>query len=288
MNLQKMLNVFILIFLIVNVGLYFFIDWQDKDEYILSEERKDLLADVLDKENILLYKEPIDYYPRPELNVHQPVQLEKGLMEKMLGDDLGKMTIADESYAYEMGTEKLIFDHSNEKKPVFYSASEPTYVPKVYTKEGYDEIVKTFVEDFTLGEGQYVLTDDRKLEDENAYIYYFNEQFEGELIFSNEVVVKVVEKSGITEARAIRYEPYGYDDAVRELYGVDEAIYSLIAEVDKDPEEQWKITDIDIGYYIGQDDSNDIYNMSIEPYYRIKLSTGVTFFINAYTNELVQ
>lgn len=288
MNIQRMLNVFILIFLAINVILFYTVNYLGKETYTLTYEQEALLKEVTDAKNIVLYTTPPEFSPKPRLIIRKPIIDEKALMDRMFGEEEQlQPTFSDDQHIRETEKAKLTFNFGKENGLVYYAAKEVTYVPAVFNDDGYDRIVKDFVSDFTLDNGNFELVDERESSDRSSIIYYFNERFQGELLLCNEVVVKLVREKGITEARVIRYVPQAYEETVRELYAVDEAIYGLMAAVNKDPEEVWRITDMEIGYHLGPDDVSRLYNMAIEPYYQLKLGTGDTFLINAYTKELI-
>ena len=283
MNMQKMLNGFIMIFLIINIGLFIFIYQREVSRYTLSDERISQLENILDKNDIYLLDHLPDSYPKSKLRVSMPVDTEKELVEGFFKDEEARFIISSSAHTHETSKERLTFDQVNEKGRVFYGSSEPTFVPENLSDHEKLKIAADFVDEMTLGKGKYALTDQRDGDDFS--IYYFNEQFLGELIFSNETIVRIEEK-GITEARAIRYVPQGLVGDAFEIFPADEALYKFMSYIRAFEDTTITITDLDLGYAIGQSTLENVIWMDIEPYYRIKLSTGQTYFINAYTNEI--
>ncbi|VDN48052.1 conserved protein of unknown function [Petrocella atlantisensis] len=283
MNMQKMLNGFIMIFLIINLGLFLFIYQRDVSRHTLSGERIDQLERILEKNDIYLLDHLPDFHPKSKLRVSMPVDIEKELVEVFFQNEEVRFTISANAHTHETAVERLTFDQVNEKGRVFYGSNEPTFVPKNLLGHEKLKSANDFVDKMTLGKGKYELTDQR---DGDVFsIYYYNERFLGELIFSNETVVRMEEK-GITEARAIRYVPQGFVGNPLELFPADEALYKFMSYIRAFEDTTLTITDFDLGYAIGQSPLENVIWMEIEPYYRIKLSTGQTYFINAYTNEI--
>ncbi len=69
-----MLNVLIVIFLVMNVGLYFYNENQETSNYTLTEERADLVKDVLENKDIELGDNcPREYFPMPMLIIKPPI-----------------------------------------------------------------------------------------------------------------------------------------------------------------------------------------------------------------------
>jgi len=283
MNMQKMLNGFIMIFLIINVGLFLFIHQREVTRYTLSNERIDQLESILEKNNIYLLDYLPDFYPKSKLRVSMPVDIEKELVEGFFRNEEARFIITANAHTHETDEERLTFDQVNEKGRIFYGSSAPTFVPNNLLGHEKLKTAYDFVKEMTLGKGKYELTDQRDGDDFS--IYYYNERFLGELIFSNETVVRI-EDQGITEARAIRYVPQGFVGSPFELFPADEALYKFMSYIRAFEDTTITITDFDLGYAIGQSTLENVVWMEIEPYYRIKLSTGQTYFINAYTNEI--
>lgn len=67
----------------------------------------------------------------------------------------------------------------------------------------------------------------------------------------------------------------------------EEMLYNLGERIGKDKEEQTIIKEIDIGYDAGDRMYQESKQDYIEPYYRIELLDGQVYYINAYTNEIV-
>lgn len=288
MNIQRMLNVFLLIFILINLALYWYIDRIEEDKYYLSREREDLLGDVLNTNNIVLYVELPQFYPRPRLIIFEPEDREKELMESMFEGEVRRPpSYSDDTHIQETVSGRLTFDRSTEVGMIFYKANEVKYKPLVNDEQSKRAIVDEFVSDFTLDIGDFTETDSRPDSEGSSTIYYYNELLEGELLFCNEVLVKLETGVGITEARTIRYEPYEFEEVAYPLLPIDEVIYNLMPTMLDDSQTNKRITAIDIGYYLGTEDRNDLVNLPIEPHYRIKLGSGETHYVNAYTNEVV-
>ncbi|MDF1616445.1 hypothetical protein [Petrocella sp. FN5] len=283
MNMQKMLNGFIIIFLVINVGLFLFIYQRENTRYTLSSERVIQLENILEKNNIYLLDHLPNFYPKSRLRVSMPIDMEKELVEGFFLDEAVRFIISANAHTHETSRERLTFDQVNEKGRVFYGSSEPTFVPKNLLDHEKIKTASQFVKEMTQSKGKFELTDQRDGDDFS--IYYYNERFLGELIFSNETVVRI-EKEGITEARAIRYVPQGFVGSPLEIFPADEALYKFMNYIRAFEETSIMITDLDLGYAIGQSTLENVIWIEIEPYYRIKLSTGQTYFINAYTNEI--
>jgi len=293
MNSQKMMTVLIIFFLIINIGLFQYGVYQDKIKYTLSQERTNQVRIILEKNNILIYDHLPDFYPKQPLIVAKPDNLELELVDLFFGNSDRRIEYLETSRRYTDGydqekeTKHLTFVQGAEKGRIYYGSAQPIYQQKTYgDRTSMLIIAEQFLEDFTLNLGEYQLTDERNGEKKSFYLYFFNEIFRDTLLFCNEVIVKV-EPSGVTEARGIRYVPLDFEGEAKRIYPIDEVLYKFMLFVKKEELGDVRITDIDIGYDLGQDIESQETYMVIEPYYRIKVGSGETYYINAYTNIMI-
>lgn len=285
MNMGRVINIFILIFIILNLGLFYVNYKNTENAYDLSDERSAQLSRVLASNQMSYYGFLPKHYPRARLVVLEPENQEGALVEAMFGNEEHE-TDYSKAHVHTFGNEELTFSQGTEKGLIFYGASEPEYVPTKYDKVGKAQAVSTFVNDISLGNDQFELVDTRDSKDFD--VYYFNERFEEELMFCNEVVVKLTDKLGITEARMVRFVPLMFEETTREIYPVDEVLYKFIYYIREMSEEPVGISSVDIGYDLGPDNAGGWRSQILDPYYKIKLASGTTYSINAYTNEIVE
>lgn len=296
MDVRRMMNLFILLFALINVILFFLNQQIGAVSYFLPTEANELMIEVLEGEAIEVeFDQNVTYAPRARLIIRGAdfSRDEQAIRSKMLHGEMKNPQYGDDatSHVYETldGNERLTFNRGAEAGEIYYAAIEPYYIPETYTPAAYGSLAQSFVEDLTLGEGSFELTDSQKGED--FTLYYFHERYQGELLFCNEVVVKIVEEKGITEARAIRYKPYepnAFEGDLLALRPLDQAMYQFMYHFRSLTEEAVTIEHVSIGYYLGPDDRNDLISLAIEPHYQIRLSTGETYYINAYTNNIVE
>lgn len=296
MNVQKMLNIFILLFVLINAVLYYVNDQQSSGAFQLTQSRQQQLIQILRDNDIEVETTQLldtVYSPKRRLIIRGEVfnSSEKDIRARLMSEDLDDLSdpkYSDNDHIHENvdGTIRLTFHQGDEKGRIYYRATEPTYVPEDYTTASYDQLVNQFVQDVTLDNEGFELTDKRMRMDEDFQIYYFNERYENELLFCNEVVVKLEEQVGITEAKAIRYEPFAFEGDVTDLYPLDEVLYRLMFHIKEVNDKPVRISSIEIGYDFGPDGRNDLISMTVEPYYRVKLTSGDVYYVNAFTNEI--
>lgn len=297
MHLQKMLNFMIAIFLIINIGLYFYNGYNDSVKYTLSSSRTDMLSEVVADNGVLLYSHyPKEYYPMPKLVIREPAHNEGQLVGTFFGESSVRI-FSEEENRYSNGIaeqeETLIIKikKNDQSGLVYYNNKEPELtISSIRNSIEMQEMVKPFVSTITLKQGEFELVDERMDKNEQDARLEYNERFEDALLFCNEVIIRISEVNGaygITEATSIRYEPLYFTEEKYQIYPADEVLYKFLLYIEEEGLEDVRITKVEIGYLLGPDGLRDLKSDEIEPYYRIRTGDGQEFYINAYTNELL-
>lgn len=293
MQIQKMLNVLILIFLLINIGVFFYLRYEDQSTYTMDQERIEQVRSVLEEEGILIYTTIIDnYHPMPRLAINEPEDMTNDAVMLFFDSEPSWKFLEDEEKRYEeVGedgniTAVLKINQRSERGRITYTDTMPEYVSEDFNSIIDNQVIaKKFVKDITMEQGDYVMIEKKENKDKAFYFFSFNEKFEGALLFCNEVRLKL-EKNGISEAVAIRYVPAYFTEESTDIYPADEVLYKFAVYVETQQIKDVRITAMDIGYHLGPDGLYDLKTTEIGPYYRIKIASGQTFYINAYTNEM--
>lgn len=286
MNMNRLVSILIVVFLILNGVLYMRLNQENANIYSLSAESYTQLTEILEQNDIILYAPLPKNYPRAKLVILSPLNKEDDINDVMLTGESMPLSISGDNQIHQTENEKLTYDHGEDKGMIYYASSNPTYKPKDYSLASYRAVADQFVLDITLNNEAFEWSDTR--EGEGFKVYYYNERFQQELLFCNEVLVKIEDRVGITEARTIRYVPYAFEEAEYALHSVDEALYRFMFYIRERSDVSLRITSVDIGYFLGPDDTNDLVSLSLEPHYRIKLGSGKVYYVNAYTNDIVE
>lgn len=294
MNWSKVLTVMILVFLCINVFLFGYQRFYERDRYTLSKEREAQLNSYVNQEGVVLYYVIPSYYPKSALELNAPKVEKEEIAKRILGDmqesRLENTTLAERRFN---DNESLTFYAGDQQGLVFYKSTKSSYVPKDMTISNVDATAIRFAKDLFGADTDMVVTY-RKINDagtEEGYLVELNEQYKDTIIFQTYVKLQIT-KDGIKEAIGIRYEPIDFVGVKKNIYPFDEVIYSLmyylkddLAKISVDPKKT--IKDIDIGYYqIDVDQRKIVYQ--VEPYYRVIFTDGETYFINAYTNDITK
>lgn len=294
MQMQKMLNVLILLFLMINIGLFFYLAYEEESTYTLTNERKEQVQAILELNDIKISAGMLtEFYPKAMLVVTEPDEMNYDSVALFFDDNVAPVgKFSDEEYRYSdpQGVDAAVLriNRQTEKGRITYTDSDDNlpYVSEDFTSIiKNQEIAKAFVDDFTTGDGVFEVTDQKENTDKGYYFFFYNERFEDELLFCNEVRLRI-EKKGISEAVGIRYNPSYFLEEKMAIFPPDEMLYKFMIFVRDEGLKNVEITAMDLGYHIGPDGLHDLRSVEIEPYYRIKISAGQTYYINAFTNEM--
>jgi len=302
MNWNKVLNVFIIIFLLINIALAYYQVEHRKAVYTLPHERGIQMQQVLNSKGIIIRDYIPNFYPKKKIELSMPQYDRKSMIENVIGkvydsridgDSLGEIVSnADNGLGYD---ESLTFYTGEQEGYVYYHGEKSKYVPSDLTYNGVDEVAMKFAKDLFGDDVDMVVTYRTEVKNENnvseGYSIEMNERFgrEGDMIFQTFIKLYIT-IDGIKEALAIRYTPIDYTGPSQNIYPFDEAAYSFMYHIEDEvakEEQGLSILHIDIGYYNIDIDVKKLSNV-LEPHYRIITASGDVYYINAYTNVVVE
>lgn len=286
MNWSKTLTVLIIVFLILNIGLWRIYEFENQKQYTLSQENEQRIKKILLDNNIIMYELLPNYFPMQKLSVEYISVDQEKVVKSIFGKIIPVSINNESSKSYQMGTEKIIFKMQEEKGKILYENPKGrAKVEDFNNKSLIEKNAKSFAEDLTLGASDLKLI--RYLEiKENYYVLEFCETYQDNILFTSYVKIKYT-IDGITEAEAFRYRPIGMIGNKRNIYPPDEVLYNFMQVIRQESEnEPIFIKGIDIGYNIGLESQGDEITATAIPYYRILLDTGEIYYINAYKNEV--
>lgn len=286
MNFGRVLNIFIIIFLIANIVLYGVFEYNNRRQYTITKEQEIQLNEILAEKNIYIYCLLPKYEPRKKMLVKH---------EEVAKDELVK-EFFDKSYMYKLQSYQEIFQKGQERIIVYKGGKEGviTYthnlledVPDYLNKDHVEKFGKQLMNKLTMKKGNMKLTSSQPDDNNNFYNMEYNDTMKNEIIFSSYVRIKI-SNNGYVTADSYRYEPIKFQGEKKRIVSVDEVLYKFMYNMrQKDNNELIKIMGIDIGYHVDEDDivGKDI--LEAEPCYRISLGSGEVHFINAYNNKEV-
>lgn len=293
MNWNRVLNVFILIFIGINIALYGYQNHYEKERYYLSQERMDQLTSFINQHEAKLYTFIPKHYPKSSLKIEAPKLNKEEVFERVLGSRVTRR-LNEEGEHITNEIASLDFYSGERKGMIYYSGGGASYIPENLTHESVEKQVAQFAKDLYGDEVNMQITNWKEDVDVNGnpgYRVELNENYHENIVFQNYIKC-LVTQDGIIEALAIRYRPIEYLGQKRSIYPFDEVIYSLFyyledqgSSIGTGTEEEWTIRDVDIGYYlIDADERNLVYQL--DPYYRIIFGDGDIYYINAFTNGI--
>ncbi len=302
MNWNKVLNVFIIIFLVINIFLFFFHRQYAAERYILSESRSSQLHNVLESNGILLYEFLPNYKPRAKLLISAPALNKEAIVANILGE---KYTIKVESNnlgeTLSTDDQSLTFYYGEQDGYVYYKSEGAHYVPDNFTDDALQKVADDFAKDLYGDDVNMEVTLNIPQKDTNNEVVgirvEMNEKIDNSTSIFQTFIKLYITRDGIEEGLAVRFAPVDLEDEVQKIHAFDTAMYNLMYYLDKGGEGKGngnggeiierKINDIHLGYFLPDVDSKKL-TYEVEPHYRIVFEDGDTYYINAYTNAITK
>ncbi|PKM93541.1 MAG: hypothetical protein CVU84_15295 [Firmicutes bacterium HGW-Firmicutes-1] len=283
MNWNKIMNIFIGFFLIMNICIFYISYNNNQQKHTLSPERTQQLREILYKNGFALYSHVPENFPMRKVVLHEPQINKEMIAEVIFNGESFKTEFTAEAEKYTSNNQELKYLKGNQKGILSYTGTNDNYIPKTYTQKDIEEVGEKFAEDITLSVPNLELTFSKVYDD--YYVLEYNEVYKDEIIFCNYVKMKISSK-GVEQANILRYAPVEFAGKKEKLYPVDEALYNFVDSIELDEGELYSIKSIDLGYDISSNSFGENILAEAIPYYRIKLHNEFVFYINAYTNEL--
>lgn len=284
MNFGRILNIFIILFLIANIVLFFGYQYKKEQAYTITTEKEEQLKDILGNNNIYIYCLLPKYEPRSKLSVKLK-EVDDQLPSYLFGSLYNYKPLPPE---YSKDNETIIMVKGTKEGLISYTNSSAMNELGDFTKDKIEKFGNTLMNRLTMEKGNMRLTSSQPDDDYNYYQLEYNDVYKKEIIFSNYVQLMIY-KSGRVEGKSIRYEPISFNGRKEKITPVDEVLYRFMYNIRrKENNELIKIMGIDIGYYVDRDDddrSEDKDDLEAVPCYRIRLGSGEVHYINAYTNK---
>lgn len=246
------------------------------NEYIITNAQKQAILEYAEKNNIKISaKIPEKFYPMNSISVKNFFYDENQLKNIFFGTDenitqneeLG-MTI------FEKDDKKLYINKS-------YIAFEDTALSDfIFEKDFALKKAKEIVKELSDICGKMYL--DLVIEEDDCFNIFYVQKIDGYKVFSNFCNIKIFE-DGKMELSFNYYQKIEELTETKNICSADEAIYTFLKEIRNLFDTEIEITQIDLGYYLGN--TEETYQYVFKPYYRFCVKdTEEVFFVNAYTN----
>ncbi len=292
LNWNKVLNVFIVIFLGFNLLLFANQKNYESERYVMSNNRVRQMEKVLNERGIGIYTYIPGYYPQTQLQLEAPTLDKEGIVQRVLGERVERHIdndyFAERTYSE---SQELTFYMGEQKGLMYYKLKEngKAYVPEDLTDASVKKVIMQFSKDLFGDEAKMEPTYWKDIDGE-GYRIELNEQYKGNLVFQSYIKLYVT-MNGIEEALAIRYKPIELSGTKKNVYPFDEVIYNLMHYLEEekgDPvenDDKRTIRYIHIGYYVVDEGMRNL-TFRADPYYRVIFEDGEVYYINAYSNVI--
>lgn len=287
MNWNKVLTIFILLFLVINVGVFGYRELRKQRSYTLPGSRIRQLENVMKQKGVTMYAYLPDFYPKAKL------ELKNSEWKK---EEILKTIFAEQEYRSEISYQGALADtYLNEEQTLsfytgdytgtlYYKGKNPRYVPDSLTLLAMESKAVLFAKDL-VGKNQEFEVTHRQIVDD-GYLLEVNGLFRREHIFSSYFQIRI-NAEGIQEAIGRFYQPLDFTGQPEEIHAFDEVMYYFMNKMEENGKSQIIIKDVDVGYWILDTNAKQLAIESI-PVYRIILDGDDSiYYIDAYKNEFL-
>ncbi len=277
MNWEKSKTVVIWLLVALNCYLLF-VNTILKTSYDIKSEQEKSIIELLDKNGISMYDEiNIEFKPLAPLDI---LATEEDINEETYLDVFFENPVIESKEGESIATEN--------NKTLYYGNGFITL--EITDEEEYYKYsgdLETFIKSLDDSYEHYVL--DRKFKDGDAVVYEFRETYKDKIIYTNELLVTVVDNK-ITKIKGFYGKNVESKDKAREIVSIDMVLYTVLEYVKENYEGQHIfITGVDLVYY--QEEYSYYSNVNTAkavPCYRIYIEgEQLPFIISAYENKIV-
>lgn len=288
MNWGKAKRKLIILFIIVNILLFWGNYRKEIGVYTLRESQLNDIRQVLKEHNIYIDVDiPKNYQPIQALKVF-PYQLDSSIREKIATQILGGsdgLTVSIQSPKSANEQQKRIYRRADQV--VTFDGESILYrdegilnlkgsIDIKEAKKIADQWIKQMEYDVKNMYIQIIQQAD------DMYIIYY-EQHEGVPVFDSYVKMHIT-PSGISEAKIRKVEVGELTGPKQNIYSADQVFFNLIKTISQN--HPIHIKDIVIGYALENPRGTHLIAEDAIPFYQVILESGEIYYINAYNNDL--
>ncbi len=269
----------LVVWLLVALNCYLlFVNTILKTSYDIKSEQEKSIIELLDKNGISMYDEiniefkplaPLDILATEE-DVNEEVYLNTFFDNPEIESKNGENIASEGSKSLYYGNGFITLEITDEEEYFEYSGDLETFIKSI------DKSYENFVLD-------------RKFKDGDKIIYEFREPYKDKIVYTNELLVTVVDNK-ISLIKGFYGKVVDSKDKAREIVSIDMVLYTVLEYVKENYKGQHIfITGVDLVYY--QEEYSFYSNVNIAkavPCYRIYIEgEQLPFIISAYENKIV-
>lgn len=288
MNWNKILTGFILLFIVINLVIFGYREWQNQKSYTLSNSRLRQLESVMKQKGVTMYAYLPDFYPKAKLELKPTEWKNEEILAKIFAEEEYRSEITYQAAladTYISQNQSLSFYTGEHEGTLYYKGTNPRYIPDSLSIPAMESKAIRFAKDVSGEQAEFKITNREIAGD--GYLLDVNGTFAGESIFSSHFQVKI-NAGGIHEAVGRYYRPIDFIGPEQEIYAFDEVMYYFMNKMEEQGKKGVSVKDADVGYWILDTNPKQLSVESV-PVYRIILEgqEDKIYYIDAYKNEFL-
>lgn len=285
MDWEKIKRFFIMLLLALNGGLFAANHFQGS-QYHMTAEEEAAIFQLLSDNHIGIYTDLIYDTPPMRSIGASTVSLDTSVLSSIFfsPEEQVKITLEFDKTVLASDTKSLIVEGNT----VQYLNPNGDGPMENYNRETALEAADAFLEKINIY-NQPNLEAEKVEQVGDNFVIEYNQRFKDYKIFSNAKTI-TVSPQGVILATASYYQVENYVDESLPICSCDEALLTFLQKMKEEGvEENVYIEKIELGYRLQEDGRvEDGASLRFIPCYRIITATGgKTYFINAYTNEMM-
>ncbi|MDF2820513.1 MAG: hypothetical protein K0R15_954 [Clostridiales bacterium] len=286
MNWGKVNGILICAFLLINICLGLILSNENaKTKYEVTGNRLTELQVNLDRYHIAMYDFIPNYAPMQRLGLAKKDLDIEQIVYNVFENNSYIMETNNDIIIYSNGDESLTFNENPVDKEEYTYKNIIENINEIGNSE---TAIKTYANNLV----KKIISNNNNMKlvlstnDENSYEFNYMGYYEKTPIFGSYIRISIG-MNGEVNATIKYLEIKGLIKEKHYLVEPEEMLYNVGERIKDGVTEQTIIMKIEIGYDAGIRKYEDMKQDYIEPYYRVELVNGKIFYINAYTNEIV-
>jgi len=293
MNTNRVKNIVIVMFVILNAALFGLIQWENS-RFRLSASQESAVRELFMANGIDIDADiPRNFRPMSGLYVVPFIHDINVHGERFFTENTPSLEYGWDSVSLRVGERVLTLDGLTMGDYLLLYENPGGFVTTEFLRRGFMDVeasreaVEEFINNVTPPELNFIFN--FEVWDEDSFIFDYRGYYQGYIIRDNFIRVRVNEKGIIGATFRFGCIPYGFSSDSREIFSADEALFTVLqALLPRHVDSDITVVGIRMAYYLADRAADDYMTKAI-PCYKISVEIdGDTqiFWVDAYTGRL--